>query len=1157
MSYKSLLIIFCFLLIGVIVLAKFVLPKNKASATWWNDSWHYRQAINISSHNTNESNVYIIASINIGTTNKAQTDDGDFRFISQSGDLLSYYISSGVGTTNITFHILIPSFASGASTIYAYYGNPSAPNGFSSADFATQASNYTIGSYSAEEIGGGPIAYWKFDEGVGTTAYDSSISHHSTLSSGSSTPIWQTEENCISNKCIFTQGQSTSYIDTNYDFDLDYNSSSSISFWFKPTTIDTGSKVKNIIAKNNYQFIIAQENQLIRFIQWQSSGSNALSFYTSNFIQANTWYHLEFIYDSSQHKGFIYINGKLNGSANTISSDFINRSESLKIGTGYQYGGSTSPHFYGLIDEVKIYSYARTADQIKQDYNSRGSSKGSSVNLGVKSNTAPGIKDSLIAYYKFDEGSGTIAYNSGIGGTTINGTFSTGNSAPTWTNEGKFNKALSFNTNQYIYSNSTINNVQAISYWIKANSIDENIMNLGNNAYIRSNGFLSGLVNINATTYIDGIKETLSSEMVTNGNMETGNPPTSWNPSGGCWATGTNDERTGGSGIQSINIGSTYNTWVAPIPVSTLTGGKLYRISSWLKAVPSYNSTTGVIIANSSYQTVTSSSYTGTTWQKSILHFVAPSSTFSYLTLSGNTPRYGQYDDVSIKEITSIISANNWHHIVIVLDSPINITNLAIGKVGNTFFNGLLDEVKFYNSALTADEIKQDYNAGSATKFGSTTQTIGGTTTSLEYCIPGDTSFCATPVAEWKMDEGVGTSIIDTSGNNNTGTLYNSPLWVQGKIGQALNFDGTDDFIQITNSISLQQTGNYTLETWFKPINNTAVFFILKNGEYGFKWNGSTSALQYYDEGYKNSSKTSWNLNQWYHLSMVKIGSTASLYINGILDSSASSTTAHNTGYNLELGRYGSYFNGSLDNIKIYNYARTPAQIAYDYNKGAPVGWWKFDECQGNIVYDWSGIGNTGSINIGPSGNQTSLGTCQVGTSAAWTNGASGHTNGSIKLDGQDDYVTSSTVVNGSDATISFWVKNPASVTGPYLLRSDAGVRTYIIVSGNNIGFTKGYPTAVGIGSKSVNINDWNHIVLKWWTNNNTSYGRAYINGQPINIGSSFTDTTNGSFITVGGFSTNGTQNASGQFDDVRVYNYTLTDEQIKQLYNGGAVSFN
>jgi hypothetical protein len=75
-SYKTLFLIVVFLLIPLVLILKNKNIKN-ISAAWFNDAWSYRQAINISSHTTSEPNVYITASINIGTTTKSQADNGD------------------------------------------------------------------------------------------------------------------------------------------------------------------------------------------------------------------------------------------------------------------------------------------------------------------------------------------------------------------------------------------------------------------------------------------------------------------------------------------------------------------------------------------------------------------------------------------------------------------------------------------------------------------------------------------------------------------------------------------------------------------------------------------------------------------------------------------------------------------------------------------------------------------------------------------------------------------------------------------------------------------------------------------------------------------------------------------------------------------------
>ena len=88
---------------------------------------------------------------------------------------------------------------------------------------------------------------------------------------------------------------------------------------------------------------------------------------------------------------------------------------------------------------------------------------------------------------------------------------------------------------------------------------------------------------------------------------------------------------------------------------------------------------------------------------------------------------------------------------------------------------------------------------------------------------------------------------------------------------------------------------------------------------------------------------------------------------------------------NMELGRQinSRFLNAKIDNLKIYNYARSTAQIAWDYNRGGPVGWWKMDECQGSSLIDSSGNSNTGTITIGSSGTQTAVGNCNDGASTS------------------------------------------------------------------------------------------------------------------------------------------------------------------------------
>ena len=60
-------------------------------------------------------------------------------------------------------------------------------------------------------------------------------------------------------------------------------------------------------------------------------------------------------------------------------------------------------------------------------------------------------------------------------------------------------------------------------------------------------------------------------------------------------------------------------------------------------------------------------------------------------------------------------------------------------------------------------------------------------------------------VGSWHLSEGTGTLAADSSGENNNGTLVNSPTWTTGKYGGGLSFDGSNQTVSIPHSSSLSQ----------------------------------------------------------------------------------------------------------------------------------------------------------------------------------------------------------------------------------------------------------------------------------------------------------------------------------------------------------------
>jgi hypothetical protein len=203
----------------------------------------------------------------------------------------------------------------------------------------------------------------------------------------------------------------------------------------------------------------------------------------------------------------------------------------------------------------------------------------------------------------------------------------------------------------------------------------------------------------------------------------------------------------------------------------------------------------------------------------------------------------------------------------------------------------------------------------------------------------------AGPVGYWKFDEGSGTTAADSSGDGNTGTLVNGPQWIDGKVGKALEFNGVS-YVSVPDSPSLDISGNQiSVEFWVKFDKNI---------------DGSTPYMKFYDKGNAYNSAvgsggirfTFWiagdssaNLDSttksflagvWYHIAEVYDGSKMSIYINGALDNSMSMFgNIASTSYPVAIAAYTLggqwYLQGAMDEVKIYNYARTAEEIMNDF----------------------------------------------------------------------------------------------------------------------------------------------------------------------------------------------------------------------------------
>lgn len=216
-------------------------------------------------------------------------------------------------------------------------------------------------------------------------------------------------------------------------------------------------------------------------------------------------------------------------------------------------------------------------------------------------------------------------------------------------------------------------------------------------------------------------------------------------------------------------------------------------------------------------------------------------------------------------------------------------------------------------------------------------------------------------VSEWKLDEGSGSSTMDSWSRVNNGILYGTthlPVWKSGSDcvrGGCLLFDGTEDYINCGTNSSLNITDAITLESWAKYIgnhnssSNYDQFFMVREGGYRgaylFGFYGNKPMLYASHDG----TTWTWNLYQdkvygstgdmnWHHyVATINKDSGARLYVDGtvIASDGTTGTVKSEVGANLYIGKRGTqYFEGYLDEVRIYNAAVPVSRIKEQYYSG-------------------------------------------------------------------------------------------------------------------------------------------------------------------------------------------------------------------------------
>ena len=199
-------------------------------------------------------------------------------------------------------------------------------------------------------------------------------------------------------------------------------------------------------------------------------------------------------------------------------------------------------------------------------------------------------------------------------------------------------------------------------------------------------------------------------------------------------------------------------------------------------------------------------------------------------------------------------------------------------------------------------------------------------------------------VAAYGFNEGAGTSVGDASGHGHTGVISGAAWTPLGRFGGALAFDGANDWITVGDSSLLDLTTGMTLEAWVFPTTSTGVRDILiKEGTnvdiynlYARNGAGRPESNVLAGGVNRTAQGSALPVNAWTHLAGTHDGVTLRLFVNGIevastgvVGSIPSSSGPVRIGGN---SIWGEFFQGRIDEVRIYNRALSQAEIQADMN---------------------------------------------------------------------------------------------------------------------------------------------------------------------------------------------------------------------------------
>ena len=381
---------------------------------------------------------------------------------------------------------------------------------------------------------------------------------------------------------------------------------------------------------------------------------------------------------------------------------------------------------------------------------------------------------------------------------------------------------------------------------------------------------------------------------------------------------------------------------------------------------------------------------------------------------------------------------------------------------------------------------------------------------------------------------------------------------VGGYINRGAVFNESSSYVAVNDSADLRLTGDYTISFWFKTnaigslqrlINKddatdfSAGYFIMLNT------NGTLTIG--HNDGANNqnwSPSNTFSANTWYHIS-VTYSDTANLrtlYING----SSAATQATNTNIasgtdKLFFGTFGStsaqgqYFNGKLDQVRIFDKALSSSEVTTLYG-----------ETHASTTISTTDIFSDGSgvalYQLDGNANDTGL--------ANGARKAIDTTDKAASFNGSSSVIDFSQPLLINTFSVSFWINTTSTASqrilgNPYGGAGDYGLNIRIEATTGHLEVewsADGTNAIILDTATSVNDGNWHHIVATWDEGGQKIYIDNNEEASSTNASDQYATTDTFKI----GANWNNTEHYNGKLDDVRIYSDVLTSTEVGYIYN-------